>query len=278
MMGIVPHPDWSPLDDALQRAADEGCAVAFWWRDDDAVAHTPALDRLLALAGCLRVPLVLAPIPARIELSLADRLSGDPRVGVAVHGLRHANHAPSREAKAEFGPHRPLDALEGDAAAGLRAAQARFGARLRPIFVPPWNRIAPALVPALPALGYCGLSGFGDRTAREAAPGLMQVNTHLDPIAWRGDRSLTDPDALIAKLARITNSRLSETSHREPIGVLTHHLAHDNAVWAFCEALLERLAAHAVVRFPSIDAVFSSGASATSGRHRRPLFNPSERD
>ncbi len=114
----------------------------------------------------------------------------------------------------------------------------------------------------MPALGYCGLSGFGDRAAREATPGLIQVNTHLDPIAWRGDRSLTDPDALVAKLARSIDRRLSGADHPEPIGVLTHHLAHDEAVWTFCEALLERLAAHAVVRFLSIDAVFSVEARA----------------
>ena len=256
-MKIVPRPDWSPLDDALQRAADEGSAIAFWWRDDDAVAHTPALDRLLALAAGLRVPLVLAPIPARVEPSLAARLSDEPWVGVTVHGLRHANHAPPGKAKTEFGPNRLLAALKADADAGLRAAQAQFGARLNPIFVPPWNRIAPALVAALPALGYCGLSGFGDRAAREATAGLTQVNTHLDPIAWRSGRSLTDPDALVAKLAHSIDSRLYGANHPEPIGVLTHHLAHDEAVWTLCEALLERLAARPAVRFPSIDAVFS---------------------
>jgi len=261
-MRIVPHPDWSPLDDALQRAADKGCAIAFWWRDDDAVAHTPALDRLLALAAGLRVPLVLAPIPARVEPSLAARLSDESWVGVTVHGLRHTNHAPPGKAKTEFGPNRSLDTLKADADAGLRAAQARFGVRLNPIFVPPWNRIAPALAAALPALGYCGLSGFGERAAREVTAGLIQVNTHLDPIAWRGDRSLTDPDALVAKLVRSIDSRLSGAAYPEPIGVLTHHLAHDEAVWTFCEALLERLVAQPVSRFPSIDAVFSIEARA----------------
>jgi hypothetical protein len=230
-MRIVPHPDWSPLDDALQRAADKGCAIAFWWRDDDAVAHTPALDRLLALAASLRVPLVLAPIPARVEPSLAARLSDESWVGVTVHGLRHTNHAPPGKAKTEFGPNRSLDTLKADADSGLRAAQARFGVRLNPIFVPPWNRIAPALAAALPALGYCG-------------------------------RSLTDPDALVAKLVRSIDSRLSGAAYPEPIGVLTHHLAHDEAVWTFCEALLERLVAQPVARFPSIDAVFSIEARA----------------
>jgi hypothetical protein len=258
---IAPQPDWSALDQALARAKDKGRAVAFWWRDDDAAAHTPALDRLLALAVRFGVPLVLAPVPALVEPSLVDRLGGGPRVGVVVHGLRHANHAPPGEAKAEFGAHRPLGALKADAAAGLRAAQTRFGARLHPVFVPPWNRIAPALVAALQTLGFRGLSAFGDRAARAAAPGLAQVNTHLDPIAWRAGRGLAAPDALIAGIARCIESRLCMADAPEPIGVLTHHLVHDEAIWTFCEALLERLAAHPAVRLPTLDAVFPPGAA-----------------
>ena len=36
-----PAADWSPLDDVLRRTAGEGRTVAFWWRDDDAVALDP---------------------------------------------------------------------------------------------------------------------------------------------------------------------------------------------------------------------------------------------
>jgi len=228
-----------------------------WWRDDDAVAHTPALDRLLALASRLEIPIALAVIPAGVESSLVERLADAPRVRLLVHGLRHADHAPSGQRKAEFGPHRPLAALKADAAAGLALTRRRFGPRTRVVFVPPWNRIAPALAAALPALGFHGLSTFGDRGACEAAPGLLQVNTHLDPIAWRAGRGLADPDALIADLARRVARRPEVDA--EPIGVLTHHLVHDEAVWTFCAALLERLAGHAAVRFPPIDAAFPAG-------------------
>lgn len=249
-------PDWRPLDRSLARAADQGRSVAFWWRDDDAVAHTPALDRLLALASRLDLPLALALIPAEAELSLVDRIRKISGVSILVHGTRHANHAAPGQPKAEFGLDRPLESLSLDAASGLCIAKARFGALVSPIFVPPWNRIAHAFVAILPALGFRGLSTFGDRVAREPAPGLVQVNAHIDPIAWRSTRSLADPDALIARLARAVERRSREAGDNEPVGVLTHHSVHDEAVWRFCAALLERLAAHPAASFLATDAMF----------------------
>lgn len=256
----VPRPDCSPLDAALARAMDSGRTVAFWWRDDDAVAHTRALDQLLTLASRLDLPLALASIPAKVESSLVDRIRDEARIGVLVHGLRHANHAPPVQPKAEFCLDRSLERLSDDAATGLRMAQARFGARVSPIFVPPWNRAAPALVAILPTLGFRGLSTFGDRAAREPAPGLIQVNAHIDPIAWRSTRSLADPDALIAGLARTIEQQLRTADDPEPIGVLTHHLIHDEAVWGFCTSLLERLASHPASEFPPTNVMFSAAA------------------
>ena len=241
-MSAAGRSDWSPLDAALARARDEGRTVAVWWRDDDAVAHTPALDRLLALAAQAAAPLALAAIPALVEQSLPDRVDGEPGVSLLVHGLRHANHAPPDRKRAEFGPDRAHAALRADAAEALALARARFGARVESFFVPPWNRIAPTLVPDLPGLGYRGLSAFGDRSADAPTPGLVQVNAHLDPIDWRGSRSLGDPDALVSDLAcRIADRLARRASDSEPVGLLTHHLVHDDAVWEFCEALLERL-------------------------------------
>jgi predicted glycosyltransferase len=250
--------DWSPLDDALRRAADAGVTVEVWWRDDDAVAHTPALDRLLGLAGSFGVPIALAAIPGRIEPSLARRLAGERGAAVLVHGLTHANHAPAKEKKAEFGSGRPAATLASEAAAALAGAAAALGSgvlgseALVPVFVPPWNRIAPELVQRLPAIGYRGLSTFGRRAARTPAPGLVQVNTHHDPTDWRGSRGLLPPEALIRQLAAAVAARVDgRHDTQEPIGLLTHHLIHGEAVWSYCEALIERLARHANLRYPS---------------------------
>ena len=47
-------------------------------------------------------------------------------------------------------------------------------------------------------------------------------------------------------------------THR-PIGILTHHLAFDEALWRTMEALLELLSSHRAIHFPQLDAVWRSG-------------------
>ena len=230
---------------ALDAAAGRGVAVPIWWRDDDAVAATPALDRLLALASAFDAPLLIAAIPASAEPSLADRLGRAPGISVAVHGLSHADHAPHGEKAAEFGDHRPLAALRREAAEALRIARQRLPEEtLLPVFVPPWNRVSPALAAALPELGYLGLS------AVEGPPvaGLVRADIHLDPIAWRGNRSLVDPDVLAARLVQAMAGDPERGVARKPLGLLTHHRVHDAAIWAFLDDLLALLLSHPAVR------------------------------
>ena len=228
----------------LDDAGANGRAVSIWWRDDDAIAATPALDRLLALADSFAAPLLVATIPAGVSPSLGARLADTRRVSLAVHGLAHANHAAPGGKPSEFGADRPLEVAVADAAEGLRLARERLPAdRLLPVFVPPWNRLAPDLAAALPALGYRGLSSV----PAAAVPGLVRADVMLDPIDWRGTRSLADPERLIDTLCRA----ISEEAGR-PVGLLTHHLAHDSAIWDFLHALLALLAWHpaAVIRDP----------------------------
>jgi len=236
--------DWTPLDQALDRARDQGCPVRFWWRDDDAVADTPQLDRLLSLAGRYDAGIGLAVIPKGIEASLMKRLAQEPTACALVHGWSHANHAPAGEKKAEFGPHRSLDLMAAEAEQALHVARECLGSRLLPVFVPPWNRISRDLVSRLPGLGFRGLSTFTDRTNAHPVPGLVQANTHVDPIDWHGTRSLADPALIVAALTGAVERRVSGDADREePIGFLTHHLVHDEVIWALCERLIARLAA-----------------------------------
>ena len=234
------HLGFTTLRKTLDDLAACGQRVPFWWRDDDAVAASPALDQLIDLGETHAVPLLLAAIPARIEPSLGERMAAaEKTVRVAVHGLAHHNHAPPGEKPAEFGAHRPIDALMADAAAGLRIARERLPeAALLPVFVPPWNRLAPDLAAALPGLGYRGLSSVPG----PAITGLVRLDATLDPIDWRGTRSLRDPEALLQDLA--TGIARDPT---RPIGLLTHHLAHDAALWAFVAGLLETCCGHPAV-------------------------------
>ena len=237
--------DWSPLDAELARLP---APLPVWWRDDDAVSDTPALDRLIALTDKTGWPLHLAVIPAHADASLVARLRQAPRVISVVHGWSHDSHAPASEKKAEFGAHRPVATMHAQARAGLdRLADLP---RLAPMFVPPWNRIAPDLLPLLPAQGFAMISTFTPRTDPMAAPGLTRVNTHLDPIDWRGSRSLVAPDRLIAQFAAdLADRREGRADAAEPYGLLTHHLVHDAAIWRFTADLLTRLSRARIVHW-----------------------------
>ncbi|GHG92353.1 polysaccharide deacetylase family protein [Pseudodonghicola xiamenensis] len=233
-------PDWTPLDQELDRWRDQGLTLPLWWRDDDAIAPTPQLDQLAALAAKVGLPVHLAVIPARVSPALAQELP--PHLIPVVHGWAHQSHAPAGEKKAEFGAHRPLPDMAAEARDGLARLQTLFGPALPPLFVPPWNRIAPEITATLPALGYRMISTFTPRKTPLAAPGLSQINTHLDPIDWRGSRSLAAPERLIDQIARqLTDRREGRADADEPYGILTHHLVHDAAIWDFTTALLVRL-------------------------------------
>ena len=70
--------------------------------------------------------------------------------------------------------------------------------------------------------------------------GLPQINTHIDPIFWRGHRGLVDPDEIIANLVTtLRDRREGRTDVTEPLGLLTHHLVHTEAVWDFSRDVMQ---------------------------------------
>ena len=231
---------WPDLEAELAAWAAGGRTAAFWWRDDDARTTTPALDRLLALAEDAEVPLTLAVVPADADRALVRRLDGLDRVDVAPHGLRHANHAPADQKKAEFGAHRATDLMRAEIGEGWRRLQALFGDRARPVFVPPWNRVAPDLVDGLAALGFAGLSRFGGRARPAPAPGLTEGNCHIDVINWRhGGGFVGTTVALDQVVTHLSNRRLGAADPAEPTGLMTHHLAMDEDCWVFTAQLID---------------------------------------
>jgi len=250
--------DWRDLERELDAWAAEGRTATFWWRDDDAVAATPALDRLLDLADALNTPLGLAVIPASAEVSLPRRLEREPWAVVLQHGFAHHNHAPPGEPKAEIGRHRPPAAAIRELTAGRARLHELFGdpgaGEMLPVLVPPWNRIDPRLVPRLPAIGIVGLSTFSARPP--AAPGgPHQVNTHLDLLNWDARRGhepapfVGTSAALDDVIEHLADRRLGRADADEPTGLLTHHLVLDAACWAFTEALIGRVAGHPAGRW-----------------------------
>jgi hypothetical protein len=116
------------------------------------------------------------------------------------------------------------------------------GARFLPVLAPPWNRLKVAYLPQLAAAGFRGLSRYGARAAAQAAPGLKQVNTHVDLIAWHAGRGFAGEDAVLAAaVAHLEAKREGRADATEATGWLSHHEVHDEAAWRFLERLFETL-------------------------------------
>jgi len=65
-----------------------------------------------------------------------------------------------------------------------------------------------------------------------------------------------DTDTLLDGLCRqLADRREQDAVSIEPIGLLTHHLVHDAAVWRLLEALLDRLAGHPALDWPAVAAM-----------------------
>ena len=231
---------WRQLEHSLDAAASRGETIRFWWRDDDAGRDCPALVRLLDMAEQASLPLALAVIPDWLEPNAQALIAASAEVTVLQHGFTHANHAAEGQKSIELGG-RDLSAIVAELKKGFTLLQDAFGAAFTPLLVPPWNRIDKALHPHLRDVGYLGLSVFGERLAAEISPGVALINTHLDPIDWRGTRGFVGDDVL---LERLTNDLTPD----EPIGLLSHHLAMDEACWAFFDQLFVLLSHHPAAR------------------------------
>ncbi len=231
------------LDVELAAWSATGIDAKIWWRDDDAIQATPALQRLRMLSEALGVGIALACIPDTVERSLSELVAKWPLARVWQHGFAHINHAPPREKKAEFGAHRPLAAMAQELVTGRRRMEQMFADSFVPALVPPWNRIDSEVLRVLPAAGLRLLSTFKARQTRHPVPGVTCINTHVDIIDWRGSRAFAGEDTVVTGLlAHLSKRRLGLADIQEPTGILTHHLVHDTHCWSFLEDLFDYLA------------------------------------
>ncbi len=228
---------WRRLEDALEG----GASVRFWLRDDDAVAVTPALERLHGLCERAHLPLLLAVIPAGATAALGTWVAARSLIAPCQHGYAHRNHAAPGERACELGGARDDAAVLEELARGRAAMDAVFGpAGWVPVLVPPWNRMRDSLAAHLPDLGFTAVSTFASAGERPSA-GPPRLDCDLDIIDWRNGRRGRDAAALCDRLVTLVAAK-RETG--DPIGLLTHHLAHDEACWHFLERLLPLIARH----------------------------------
>ena len=230
------------LVESLQHKAANASAVNFWLRDDDAIEPSDKLDRLLDLTGTFNVPLTLAVIPAHTGDALAQQVAAKRHVSVAVHGWSHTNHAPADEKKQELGSHRPAHEILGELSDGFAHLSKLHRSHFVPVLVPPWNRISPAIIDRLGELGFKAVSTFGDEESTE----LLSVNTQVDIIDWKGNRGGRPAIELAAEIIDCLES------DRSSIGILTHHLVHDDPAWQFLQQLFEATTDHPGARWVSI--------------------------
>jgi hypothetical protein len=230
---------WDELRRELDAWTAAGRDATLWWRDDDAVAMSPALARLLALAD--GVPLALAVIPAG-----AEGFEGEATV--LQHGWSHANNAPAASRKCELVDLAVVDRL----VAGKERLERLFGARFLAVIAPPWNRIAAAVAARLPALGYRGLSVLGPRRSR------FETNVHVDVMDWRARRFAGDEAVLRRLAAHLSARRAGAVDADEPTGVMTHHLVHGGEAERFLARLFATTRAHPAARWLEPRAVFGA--------------------
>jgi hypothetical protein len=239
---------WSDVHAELDLWARSGRTVTAWWRDDDAVDASPALDRLLVMSEAHAIPVALAVIPRDVGEPFRAWLAGRPHAWVLQHGWSHQNHAPATERQQEFGPHRPMADRLGELASGWRRI-AGFR-KVLPVLVAPWNRLDPELVPLLPSAGLRAVSTLGPRPAARPAAGVCCNNVHVDIIAWdRGGGFVGVSAALDQLVEHLYQRRTGAADPDEATGVMTHHAYHDDGCWSFMDELFRQTRGHGAIEW-----------------------------
>ena len=161
-----------------------------------------------------------------------------------------------------------MTVLVADARLAHCAFSSHFGAA-DVVFVPPFGRMSQALVSALPQIGFSGISGaagwlerrlsqLSDWDIRVPRIGpvyrseVSRLDVQIDPINWQ-DRTAHDPAKINQILVRCLRARRHGLlASSLPIGIVTHHLDHDESIWRACDALLQLLRCHQAVKFLNV--------------------------
>lgn len=230
-----------------------------WWRDDDAREPTWQLDRLLEVRRDL--PLTLAVIPDVDLHPLANRLGVAANVDVAQHGVDHANKLAPGGPRSEF----LASAVQPEISAAVAAGRARLvAAGLPPVtFVPPWNEPNDKLITAIAEAKYASYS-IGVKGQPQA--GLKHIGAQVDILRWKGKPHFKGRRRVFDALRKQLEDRRKRGAFDEPVGILTHHLVHDDASWRF----LDWFVSYAQPRFDWRSASNLFGAPATQAAN--PLF------
>ena len=186
-----------------------------------------------------QVPLTLAVVPAWLTKPRAQQLleicgEDSDSWGWIQHGWRHWNHEVHGK-KQEFGPCRPLWRKKEDLGNGLRRLRTLLGARMLPVFTPPWNRCDQETLLSLPSLGYRAVSRIVHASPSTPSnltdyPVTVDLHTRKEKDAESGWRSLLD--------------EVAEGLIRGYCGFMLHHQRMNDAAFEFLEVLLQAFSHH----------------------------------
>jgi hypothetical protein len=263
----MPSPMPAPYCDlarALDLWTEAGRTALFWWRDDDAAEPTAALTRLSALSEEHGIEVAVAVVPARATDALPAALRHAGNVAVLQHGYEHRNHAPAGAPAVECGGVRPVEEVLGELSEGRRRLTGLLGARALPILAAPWNRIDRPVLERLKEAGFRGASAFGPRAAMHGAHALAIANAHVDPMNWRARRFAGVEKALSGILGELQARLTGAADPEEPLGLLTHHLDHDEELWTFLEEFFRLTQKHPAARWITTAEAFSKPPAAAS--------------
>ena len=135
------------------------------------------------------------------------------------------------------------------------------------VFVPPWNDLHPALGAVLGDLGYRALSAHG----AVESEGLRRIDVHLDLMRWRGGIRFRGRRRFAAGLRLALAERRRRGFWDAPIGLLTHHLVHDEAAWAFLAEFLTWTKGQPALDWVSLETLLDcKSAGGRGGLQRAP--------
>jgi peptidoglycan/xylan/chitin deacetylase (PgdA/CDA1 family) len=272
---------WNGVSRELNLWADLGLRAKFWLRDDDACEMTAPLGRLHDLGHRHNINIGLAVIPGKIQPSLLKVLAESRNVFHPMcHGWTHADYGRPGKPE-EFGSRRPFSAVWTDAKQAYRTFAEYFGGS-NATFVPPYNRITAALINALPQIGFAGVSawpGFRERfilrmdsrvpwTPAVTIPReflIPRVDVHIDVMDWKRGTARETLSVAADIVGQLRLRRRGFLPSDYPIGLLTHHLVHDERVWELCHDLLLLLGTHNTVDFLEAASLFASDSAPIVG-------------
>lgn len=235
-MRLLDGPAGERLLREIEKWAAADKAARLFLRDDDAVSDTPALRRLFRQSEQGAAPLLLAAIPEPADDSLGRAVRAFGLATGAVHGFAHRNNAPKGEKTCELDRYRDISTVLGELREGRAKLLEIFAGRLSGLLVPPWNRIHDEVASQVQTAGFLGISAHGWLTA-PPPHGVATVNAHIDIIHWSGGRVGRSPEWVANELA--VSLREARLRGWRAVGILTHHLVHDDAAWAVLGDIFE---------------------------------------